>query len=95
VDRTSPKSERVNILRKVNSIETAADVYASLQLLFSRIGQPFVGYSNVFSFNNPQGMCPTCQGLGYTNQINIEQLAASVRANLPAHLSISDISAKL
>lgn len=35
-----------------------------LRLLFSRVGQPFVGYSNAFSFNDPQGMCPECNGLG-------------------------------
>src|SRR5690606_22316844 len=33
-------------------------------LLFSRVGQPSVGYSNAFSFNDPQGMCPECNGLG-------------------------------
>jgi excinuclease UvrABC ATPase subunit len=57
-----------------STVGTATDVYASLRLLFSRIGQPFVGYSNVFSFNNPQGMCHTCQGLGYTSRIDVERL---------------------
>lgn len=40
-----------------STIGTATDLYASLRLLFSRMGKPFVGYSNVFSFNNPLGMC--------------------------------------
>lgn len=31
-----------------STVGTAADVYASLRLLFSRMGRPFVGYSNVF-----------------------------------------------
>ena len=57
-----------------STVGTATDVYASLRLLFSRMGRPFVGYSNVFSFNNPQGMCPTCEGLGYTNSIDVHQL---------------------
>jgi excinuclease UvrABC ATPase subunit len=57
-----------------STVGTATDIYASLRLLFSRIGQPFVGYSNVFSFNNPQGMCPTCQGLGFTSRINTDRL---------------------
>jgi excinuclease UvrABC ATPase subunit len=35
-----------------------------LRLLFSRIGQPYVGNYNVFSFNDPQGMCPECNGMG-------------------------------
>lgn len=57
-----------------STVGTATDIYASLRLLFSRIGKPFVGYSNVFSFNNPQGMCPECEGLGYVQTVNIDCL---------------------
>jgi len=57
-----------------STVGTATDVYASLRLLFSRMGKPFVGYSFVFSFNHPQGMCPVCQGLGYVSAINVEAL---------------------
>ncbi|WP_316790481.1 excinuclease ABC subunit UvrA [Pedobacter frigoris] len=57
-----------------STVGTATDIYASLRLLFSRIGKPFVGYSNVFSFNHPQGMCPACQGLGYQQSINVDRL---------------------
>lgn len=57
-----------------STVGTATDVYASLRLLYSRLGKPFVGYSNVFSFNNPQGMCPECEGLGFVQTVNHEQL---------------------
>lgn len=57
-----------------STVGTATDVYASLRLLFSRLGKPFVGYSSVFSFNNRQGMCPACEGLGYTSEINLNAL---------------------
>ncbi|AOM79451.1 ATP-binding cassette domain-containing protein [Pedobacter steynii] len=57
-----------------STVGTATDILASLRLLFSRMGTPFVGYSNVFSFNNPQGMCPVCEGLGYTSKIDTDQL---------------------
>ena len=43
-----------------------------LRLLFSRVGQPFVGYSNVFSFNDPQGMCPECNGIGRKIGVDLE-----------------------
>ncbi len=29
-----------------------------------RVGQPFVGYSDSFSFNHPQGRCPRCDMVG-------------------------------
>ena len=47
-----------------STVGTITDIYSVLRLLYSRVGQPFVGYSNVFSFNDPQGMCPNCNGLG-------------------------------
>lgn len=57
-----------------STVGTATDIQASLRLLFSRLGKPFVGYSNVFSFNNPQGMCPVCEGLGYVSTIDLDHL---------------------
>ncbi|WP_312992197.1 excinuclease ABC subunit UvrA [Chryseobacterium flavum] len=57
-----------------STVGTATDIYATLRLLFSRMGKPFVGYSNVFSFNNPQGMCPVCEGLGWVQTVNIDAL---------------------
>lgn len=57
-----------------STVGTATDIYALLRLLFSRQGEPFVGYSDVFSFNNPQGMCPECEGLGKAKTILIDRL---------------------
>src|SRR5947207_13855911 len=47
-----------------STVGTITDIYSVLRLLYSRVGQPFVGYSNAFSFNDPQGMCPSCNGIG-------------------------------
>ena len=57
-----------------STVGTISDIYASVRLLWSRIGEPFVGYSSVFSFNNPSGMCHTCQGLGYVEDIDLNEL---------------------
>ncbi len=57
-----------------STVGTATDVYASLRLLFSRMGTPFVGYSNAFSFNNPLGMCKECEGLGIVQTVNVDRL---------------------
>ena len=57
-----------------STVGTATDIYASLRLLFSRMGSPFVGYSNVFSFNHPQGMCPECEGLGFVQTVDLKKL---------------------
>nr|BBH85318.1 excinuclease ABC subunit A [Thermosporothrix sp. COM3] len=47
-----------------STVGTVTDIAPVLRLLFSRIGTPYVGASNVFSFNDPQGMCPECNGTG-------------------------------
>src|SRR5919109_2436175 len=56
-----------------STMGTITDIYSVLRLLFSRVGKPFVGYSNVFSFNDPQGMCPECNGLGRKLQPIVEK----------------------
>lgn len=56
-----------------STVGTITDIYTVLRLLFSRVGEPFVGYSNVFSFNDPQGMCPECNGLGRKLQSIVEK----------------------
>ncbi|MEB5761529.1 excinuclease ABC subunit UvrA [Staphylococcus haemolyticus] len=57
-----------------STVGTISDIYASVRLLWSRIGEPFVGYSDIFSFNNPKGMCETCSGLGYVEDIDLNEL---------------------
>lgn len=57
-----------------STVGTISDIYASVRLLWSRIGEPFVGYSDIFSFNNPKGMCETCSGLGYIEDIDLNEL---------------------
>lgn len=57
-----------------STVGTVTDIYTLLRLLFSRIGEPFTGYSETFSFNNPAGMCEHCQGLGTRETLNIDRL---------------------
>lgn len=57
-----------------STVGTISDIYSSIRLLWSRAGEPFVGYSDVFSFNSPAGMCKTCEGLGYIEDINLDEL---------------------
>lgn len=57
-----------------STVGTYTDIYALLRLLFSRIGHPFVGYSDAFSFNHPSGSCPRCNGLGEIRELDIHKL---------------------
>lgn len=57
-----------------STLGTYTDIYSVLRVLFSRVGQPFVGYSDSFSFNHPQGRCPRCDGLGEITEIDVHKL---------------------
>src|SRR5215469_7603996 len=56
-----------------STVGTITDIYSVLRLLYSRIGQPFVGYSNAFSFNDPQGRCPECNGIGRKIGVDLDK----------------------
>lgn len=47
-----------------STMGTITDISPVLRLLFSRVGHPYVGQAHRFSFNDPQGMCPECNGIG-------------------------------
>ncbi|MCQ2144420.1 MAG: excinuclease ABC subunit UvrA [Bacteroidales bacterium] len=57
-----------------STVGTYTDIYSLIRLLFSRVGKPFVGYSDTFSFNHPQGSCPRCSGLGEIRELDIHKL---------------------
>lgn len=57
-----------------STVGTISNLYASLRLLFSRIGQPYAGTASYFSFNDPNGMCKTCSGLGKVTKIDIDSI---------------------
>lgn len=57
-----------------STVGTISGLYSSLRLLFSRIGQPYAGTASYFSFNDPNGMCKTCSGLGKVTKVDVEAI---------------------
>ena len=47
-----------------STVGTVTDLAPVLRLLFSRVGKPHLGHASLFSFNDPAGRCPECEGLG-------------------------------
>jgi excinuclease UvrABC ATPase subunit len=56
-----------------STVGTATDIGPVLRMLFSRLGKPYVGYANAFSFNDPQGMCMECNGLGRKISVDLDK----------------------
>ena len=56
-----------------STVGTITDISSVLRLLFSRAGKPSIGGAHLFSFNNPSGMCPECNGTGRQMGANIDR----------------------
>jgi excinuclease ABC A subunit len=56
-----------------STVGTVTDIATLLRLLFSRVGKPSVGYANAFSFNDPQGMCANCNGIGRKLDVDLDR----------------------
>lgn len=57
-----------------STLATVTDIHPYLRTLYSRLGKPYLGKANVFSFNDPEGMCPHCQGLGKSVVPNLDEI---------------------
>ncbi|HVS06299.1 MAG TPA: excinuclease ABC subunit UvrA [Candidatus Dormibacteraeota bacterium] len=57
-----------------STVGTATDANALLRILFSRLGEPHIGPSFRYGFNNAEGMCLRCEGLGEVSDIDLTQL---------------------
>jgi len=71
-----------------STVGTVTDISTALRLLFSRFGEPYVGYANAFSFNDPSGMCQNCHGLG-------RKLSIDMEAAFDTNLSLNEGAIKL
>ncbi|KXK16080.1 MAG: ABC transporter-like protein [Chloroflexi bacterium OLB14] len=56
-----------------STVGTTTDINTAFRLLFSKIGKPYVGPAYMFGFNNPQGMCPNCNGLGRKLDVDLDK----------------------
>lgn len=57
-----------------STVGTISDLYTDLRVLFSRIGTPRISNASHFSFNDPNGMCPECAGLGQIITLDLHKM---------------------
>ncbi|MEV0146134.1 MULTISPECIES: excinuclease ABC subunit UvrA [unclassified Nonomuraea] len=73
-----------------STVGTMTDVYSMIRVLFSRHGRPY-NPPAVYSFNDPQGMCPGCDGLGQERHVDVERMLDRTKSlddgaiRLPTH----------
>jgi excinuclease UvrABC ATPase subunit len=57
-----------------STVGTMTEIATVLRVLFSRVGEPSAGESSAYSFNDPSGMCPRCEGIGTTREPQLDRL---------------------
>jgi len=71
-----------------STVGTITGIYDALRLLFARTGHirageaPFQLSRSLFSFNSPEGACPSCKGLGVEDFLDPELLIADENLTL-------------
>lgn len=63
-----------------STVGTITDIYSFMRLLFSRAGSPKVAFPTAFSFNEPQGWCPECNGLGRKLGVDMDRFLDTRRS---------------
>lgn len=75
-----------------STMGTITDISPILRLLFSRVGKPYVGQAHMFSFNDPQGMCPECNGIGRKLGVDMSKAVDMSRSLNDGALMLPDYS---
>lgn len=57
-----------------STLGTITDIYSTLRLLFAKFGTPHIGGAHLFSFNDANGMCPECEGIGISSVVDLETI---------------------
>ncbi|OKJ93530.1 daunorubicin resistance protein DrrC [Streptomyces sp. CB03234] len=56
-----------------STVGTMTDIFSVIRVLFSRYGTPSAGPATAYSFNDPSGMCPVCDGVGRTVRLDLDK----------------------
>ncbi|MEV0648499.1 excinuclease ABC subunit UvrA [Phytomonospora sp. NPDC050363] len=55
-----------------STVGTMTDIYGMIRGLFAKCGSPVTDNVGMYGFNDPQGMCPECDGIGRTIRPDLE-----------------------
>ncbi|MBD3919233.1 excinuclease ABC subunit UvrA [Paenibacillus sp. PR3] len=75
-----------------STMGTITDIAPIVRLIFSRVGHPYVGPAHIFSFNDPQGMCPECNGIGRRLGVDMSKAVDMTRSLNEGALMLPDYS---
>ena len=77
-----------------STVATVTDAAQMLRVLFSRLAEPKLGPPSLYSYNDPRGMCPDCEGIGQVAAMDMSAVVDESRslndgALLPKDFAVS------
>ncbi len=63
-----------------STVGTITDVYSMIRVLFARAGDAGGANPSLYSFNDPTGMCPECEGLGRALRVDADLMLDRTRS---------------
>ncbi|GHG73165.1 excinuclease ABC subunit UvrA [Comamonas sp. JC664] len=55
-----------------STVATVTDAAQMLRVLFSRLAEPHLGSPGLYSYNDPRGLCPDCEGIGQVASMDMD-----------------------
>ncbi|HEY5093980.1 MAG TPA: excinuclease ABC subunit UvrA [Candidatus Eremiobacteraceae bacterium] len=55
-----------------STVATVTDAAQMLRIIFARLAKPQLGSPSLYSFNDPRGMCPVCEGIGQVAAMDMD-----------------------
>ncbi len=63
-----------------STVATVTDAAQMLRVLFSRLAEPRLGPPSLYSYNDPRGMCPDCEGIGQVAAMDMSAVVDESRS---------------
>jgi len=55
-----------------STVATVTDAAQMLRVVFSRLAEPHLGSPGLYSYNDPRGLCPECEGIGQVASMDMD-----------------------
>lgn len=63
-----------------STVATVTDAAQMLRVLYSRLAEPRLGPPSLYSYNDPRGMCPDCEGIGQVAAMDMDAVVDETKS---------------
>jgi excinuclease ABC A subunit len=75
-----------------STVATVTDAAQMLRVVFARLAKPQIGPPNLYSFNDPRAMCPTCEGIGQVAAMDMDAVIDTSKSLNEGALLLKDFA---